>query len=277
MLNYATGIGELGQNELAEGSTFLLGELMKNETFRTIFAGRFAHYLNTIFSEEVLHEKLAVFEELYEPEMARNIARWQTPASMEQWRLEVQEMREFGAVRDDYVFAHLLDYFDLAGYADLDFKVEKGHTIKLYDKEVPLKDGSWTGRYLTGLPVRITVDGSPARLEVREGPASVNEEGELVIEGAGEAVISIQSEDGEGVGEIRVKAADVAQGETSLQPGQTLDWPSAIGKGTYATVSNPMIAGVSGNTFTAESGGKVLLTVHNKNDQVTAMEWIIIE
>jgi spore coat protein CotH len=74
-------------------STTLQVKLMENPEFEKIFVERYANFLNTIFKTDrmlkILDENVAIVE----PEMARQIARWGQPSSMNSWKNMVATLR----------------------------------------------------------------------------------------------------------------------------------------------------------------------------------------
>ncbi|WP_158736871.1 CotH kinase family protein [Alteribacillus sp. YIM 98480] len=254
-------------------ATFLLRTLLKNEEFRAQFAGKFAHYLNTHFDDKIVTEKLSEFEAMYEPEMEKNIDRWDEPESMEKWHENVEVMRQFGQVRDDYMYAHLMDYLQLDGYADLTFNIDGEHNVEIYGEEVPLENGQWEGTYLTGVPLEIRVDKKPAKLSSSDSDAAaVDEDGRLVISADGYAEIELASNDGEAIGTIQVAGSSVQKENITIESGETINWSEETNvEGAYASISNPDLGETDGEQFTAEGAGEGLLTIHNDNNEVTAM------
>ncbi|MFB4166106.1 CotH kinase family protein [Alteribacillus sp. JSM 102045] len=254
-------------------ATFLLRTLLENEEFRAQFAGKFAHYLNTHFDDEIVIEKLAEFEAMYEPEMERNIERWGEPESMDKWKKNVDVMREFGQVRDDYMYAHLFDYFDLEGYADLTFNVDGEHDIEVYGESVPLEDDAWKGTYAAGIPLEIRVDGKPAQLSSQDdSSSSIDEKGRLIPDASGKAEVELADNEGEAVGTIQVQGTAVQKETLTIEAGNEWNWADEMNTdGEYASISDSDIGEVDGETFNAEGAGEGLLTIHKENDEVTAM------
>lgn len=270
-LDFATEAGnDSWPNE--DWATFLLRNLLENKEFRSQFVGTFTHYLNTHFDAEKVTEKLDEFEAMYEPEMEKNIKRWEQPESMEDWKNSVSVMREFGSVRDNYVYAHLIDYFGLEGYADLTFQVEDGHSVEIYGEEVPAQNGEWTGRYLTDTPLEIRVDGEPAQLSRGHNDVAVDEEGHLTPHASADAEIELADNEGNVVGSIQVKGTTVEKQNVTLEAGEEWNWQEEVKtEGAYASFSNEDAGTVNDGRFTAEQAGSGLLTVHNEEDEVVGM------
>ncbi|WP_091657961.1 CotH kinase family protein [Alteribacillus iranensis] len=272
-LNFATEEGNTGWPN-PDWSTFLLRSLLENEEFRARFAGTFSHYLNTHFNEDRVTNKLDKFASIYQPEIERNIKRWNAPESMEKWQENVNVMREFGLVRDDYMYAHLVDFFDLSGYANMTVTVESDQQVEVYGKDIPMDSNKeWTGMYTADTPLEIQVEGKKAVLTAKENEGNlIDEKGRLVLPSKGNGELVISDHEGNRVGTISVEGIPVEKDTISLDVGEEFNWSEvASSKGTYATIDNPDLGDVNDRTFTAESAGEGLLTVHNEKDQVVSM------
>lgn len=91
----------------SKGSTYLLRNLLKNDTFRQQFYQRYSELSGTNFSEDYLLGRLAEFEERYASEMNRQIDRWNYPSDRADWEREVALLKEFLRQRKMYYEAHL--------------------------------------------------------------------------------------------------------------------------------------------------------------------------
>ncbi|WP_185819463.1 CotH kinase family protein [Salibacterium salarium] len=258
-------------------STMMLRTLLENKEFQSQFIGTFSHYLNTTFNEEKVVSKLDEFEAMYEPEMEKNIERWGEPDSMEQWRDNVNVMREFGQVRADYSYAHLIDYFDLDGYANLTFHMEGNHSLEVYGEEVPLENGEWSGTYAADTPLEITVDGEPAELSTNDDAVEIDEQGRIIPSVAADTEVEITDSNGESAGVIQITGEKVEKENITLEAGEEWNWQEELETdGAYASISNAGLGEMNNDTFTAEAAGDELLTVHNEDDKVIAMARIQI-
>ncbi|WP_240374358.1 CotH kinase family protein [Bacillus piscicola] len=270
-LDFATAEG--GQSwPNPDWATYLLRTLLKNEEFQAQFMGTFSHYLNTNFNEKRVTELLDEFEAMYEPEMAQNIKRWGEPESLEKWKKNIDVMRKFGKVRDDYMYAHLVDYFGLSGLTELTFSVEDGHRVQVYGEDVPVKDGTWTGTYTADTPLEVRVDGKPAILESASKKVDIKRQNRFSVSETGDAEITISDNSGEAIGTIQAVGIPIPKDTIRLRTGEKLNWTKKVSKeGAYASISNPALGKIEKGTFTAEKAGEGLLTIHNKKDEVIAM------
>ena len=88
-------------------STFLLRNLLKNESFRNAFIKRYLSLSTSVFSAENIIRKIDQYEILYASEMKRHINRWNYPSSMDSWREEIDKMRNYARKRPKYFKNHL--------------------------------------------------------------------------------------------------------------------------------------------------------------------------
>ncbi|MFB5661936.1 CotH kinase family protein [Alteribacillus sp. HJP-4] len=253
-------------------STFLLRSLLENEEFRAEFTGKFSHYLNTHFNSDRVTTKLNEYEELYEPEMERNIERWEAPADMNEWHEHVNVMREFGQERPDFMYAHLVDKFDVSGYLHLAFNMDSGHDIQVYGKEVPLENGEWSGKYIADSSLKIEVDGKPAVLSTENEDVDTDKNGNLTANASASAEVKVADSNGDEIGTIQVEGKNVEEDSISLEVGEDLNLAEAFGEqGQYAEISSPRLGDINEDTFTAKGNGEGLLTIHNEEDEVISM------
>jgi hypothetical protein len=103
------------------------------------------------------------FEELYDPEIEEQIHRWgNLEGSYKAWQENVAEVREFAMVRPTYVRQHIIDYFDLPGWARLTVQTQPTHgyirvnTIDITENAIGVQNpGNWSGIYFQGVPIEL--------------------------------------------------------------------------------------------------------------------------
>lgn len=95
-------------------STTLQVRLMENPEFEKIFVERYANFLNSIFKTDrmlkILDENVAIVE----PEMARQIARWGQPSSMNSWKNMVATLRRITSEKRGLMITSLQQNFNLS-------------------------------------------------------------------------------------------------------------------------------------------------------------------
>jgi len=130
----------------------LLNNLLKNEIYRNRFVSNFSIYLNTIFNEELVLEKIDYFRDLYSYDILMHSQRWQA-FNVARWHENIEVMREFARNRPYYQRQHLIEYFDLEGLINIEF-IDKNNNIKINEFEF---DGSYDGQYFKNIPLEIAV------------------------------------------------------------------------------------------------------------------------
>ncbi len=133
-------------------STFILRSLLKNESFRKEFLNRFADELNTSFSEERVEKKIDEFFALYEPEIDRQIERWNL--IKKEWKRQIYQMRVFGRKRPDYVRMHLMEEFDTGRLSSLSLESSPGGKV-IINNNINISTEPFTGQYFENVPISI--------------------------------------------------------------------------------------------------------------------------
>ena len=154
---------------------YLFRALLQNETFQHQYINRFADLLNSLFREEIVVNKINLFETIYKPEIEGQIHRWGQPAaSFEAWLSAVAEMREFALMRPWYVRQHLIDYFNLAGLSNLTLQADPAmgyvqvNTLTIQAGQVGVDvPAKWSGVYFQGVPLQLTAHPMPDHTFVR--------------------------------------------------------------------------------------------------------------
>jgi hypothetical protein len=161
-------------------ATVLFRNLIVNEDFRDRFVSRLADQLNTAFRPAHVIGLIDEFERRLEPEMAEHIHRWgwrkvsspyhQNPANLDEWKANVEVLRDFARRRPGYVWTHLGSNFGLerpvglrvdvsdagAGYVEV-------NSIHL-TADTPGVDADpfpWHGNYYREVPVRLVAHPAP--------------------------------------------------------------------------------------------------------------------
>ncbi len=96
-------------------ATFLLRNLLKNETFKRMFVTRYYELLDTVFAPERVRSLIDDMTEVIEPEMPRHIATWGDAGpdypDMDAWYHNVDVMRNFADKRADIAKYYLDEMF----------------------------------------------------------------------------------------------------------------------------------------------------------------------
>lgn len=145
-------------------STFLLRNLMYNQTFNQQFITRFADLLNTTFLPGRMVEIINTKKENIEPEMPDHIHRWNHPWSMWSWNAHINVMIEFAQQRPYYQRQHIREHFDIESDIDVSLDVNdtqagylRINTINITPDTpgVPEDPYPWTGIYFHNIPIEV--------------------------------------------------------------------------------------------------------------------------
>ena len=133
-------------------STFILRQLMKNESFRTDFINRFMDELNTTFTSERVASKIEDFYKMYLPEIDRHLKRWNL--SKKVWKHHIQRMRVFAQKRPAYVRMHLMEAFDTGNMSRLAVEIEGGGKVVI-NHNINISKKPFDGFYFENIPIHI--------------------------------------------------------------------------------------------------------------------------
>ncbi len=146
--------------------------ILDSDEVRWELLQRFAVHLATTAREERAAELIDRHAAAIEPEMPRQIIRWNMPGSMQEWRETITGMHDFARRRPEIMRGHLVDFFEEAdGTAELTISglTEESevtlHTVVLEDETpgVSVQDGNWSGILFTGVPVSLESQGADLR------------------------------------------------------------------------------------------------------------------
>lgn len=172
-LIYNTGLDYFGSNKVNPRdtlptfapnyphSTFMLRRMLEFDEFRYYFINRFADLLNTAFLEEIVHNKIATFEEKIMPYMEEHIARWNRP-SKDSLVEDVRLMKEFALNRPKYMRQHIIDFFALKGTVEISLETNnesgniKINSLLIDENTLGVSDEIWSGIYFKDVPVEIS-------------------------------------------------------------------------------------------------------------------------
>jgi len=144
-------------------STVLFRGLFENQEFQHAFIQRFASYLNTTFHEDRVLGIVDALKAQITPEIARHIERWNDKPNeviyndppipdTATWSARVELMREFAVKRPAYQRQHIIDFFGLAGLADLALHIADPQGGRVFIADVEMTDG-YTGPYFRNVPL----------------------------------------------------------------------------------------------------------------------------
>jgi hypothetical protein len=148
-----------------EATTFLLRRLLESASFKRDFINRFADLLNTVYEPAHTVARINQLAAVLEPEMQEHTARWRNPASLTEWRSNVQSLRAFAKRRPEFARQHLVRKFGLGGTAALSLGVaDSGQgSFRLNTIQIaPTPGTDWKGVYFKGNAITISAVPAPA-------------------------------------------------------------------------------------------------------------------
>ena len=87
--------------------SLIFNNLLENKLFREKFKSRYEYIITHYLTTEYVIQCIEYFEDLYQLEMERHIARWRYPGSIQIWRTNVEEMKDFIRKRPEIVLDQL--------------------------------------------------------------------------------------------------------------------------------------------------------------------------
>ncbi len=94
-------------------STFIIRNLLKNDSIREEYVNRFSHYLNTIFHPNQVIPLIDSIQNGIREEIPYHFDRWRS--SMEKWEDKVEGLRKYARLRPKYMRKFLAKKFNLGG------------------------------------------------------------------------------------------------------------------------------------------------------------------
>ena len=133
-------------------STFILRELLENETFEQKFINRMCDRLNTSFSSGHALGKLEDFHKQLKPEIQRQLDRWNL--SISEWNVHLERIREFAEKRPKYVRKHLAKKFDTGREVSVMVEATQGGRLVI-NETVDVFTEPMTGIYFEKVPIYV--------------------------------------------------------------------------------------------------------------------------
>ena len=141
-------------------STFLLRNLMQNNDFKIKFINHFCYYLNTRFKSINVSNHIDQVVNHITPEMPNHISRW--GGSFNEWNNQhISIIENFGAQRDDYVFDHLANQFNLNDTSNLTVSSFPEDAGTIFTSGQPIPDSQWIAKYFNGIPIELEAIPNP--------------------------------------------------------------------------------------------------------------------
>lgn len=147
-------------------STLIARRLLENDQYKNYFINRFADLLNTTFQPDRVEKIITEIESIFEPEIDEHIARWSNLIySHSIWTNNVQVMKDFAFLRDNFQRKHIKEKFNLEGNYDivLDISDEEHGFVRINTIDIKSETPGignnpyiWIGSYFKDIPVKLT-------------------------------------------------------------------------------------------------------------------------
>jgi len=153
------------QNPRSPDANFLMYSFVRNEEFLHYFVTRYADLMNTIYTRDVVVQKLVEAKAVLEPEINRHIQRWKYHDSflnygplnsMSDWYDNVATLEEFADLRTGYTRQNLNNNFDLGGEVELTVANNQPGAGYIRLNTITIVEPSFTGIYFREVPVTLT-------------------------------------------------------------------------------------------------------------------------
>jgi hypothetical protein len=156
-------------------STFLLRNLIRNQTFRKQFLQKFMYHMNTTFEPGRVIKQIRTFKETYAPQVLEHIYRWNNPDSYNAWNKSLQEIELFALRRPIEMLDQLQNLYQLPvnvypNPSSGEFIIDAGT-----DELIPLgiQIYSVRGQHIASYSYRNSREAQGARINLGEQPAGL--------------------------------------------------------------------------------------------------------
>lgn len=134
-------------------STLLLRRLLMNVSFKYDFINQFADFSNSIFSTQVVINKVSELKSVIESEIPRHIIKW-NQFNMNGWNSNIQVLNSFASQRLGYMRNHFIQKFGLNGLSEVNLTINDTSMGKVKLNTLTISDTAWSGIYFLGVPVK---------------------------------------------------------------------------------------------------------------------------
>ncbi|MCP4427154.1 MAG: hypothetical protein GY803_21925, partial [Chloroflexi bacterium] len=140
-----------GTNLATDGrDTILLRGLLQNPAFRARFLGRASELLNTTLAPEAVIAQIDALAAAIEPAIGFENGRWDDSATLTDWAVNVDQLRDFARRRPDIMRQQIVESLGLAGTAVVAVnQLSEGMNYLLLNNQ-RLDTLPWEGIYLHG-------------------------------------------------------------------------------------------------------------------------------
>jgi len=131
----------------------VLNKLRANAEFDQYYINRYVDLYNTAFRPEKMIGYLDTIEATMLPEMPQHCQRW--GGSVEEWRTNVNKIRNFINIRYSVIPQGLIDCYDLTGPYEVLVKSEPPEAGTIQLNSLLLSQNPWSGVYFGGIDLKL--------------------------------------------------------------------------------------------------------------------------
>ncbi len=124
----------------------------ENDHFRNMYFSRYADIANSAFSCETMIETLNRLESDIDPEMPRQMERWEGSGSYNEWKSNVDELRAYVEERCEFIHESLVEcHEELTDIYDITLMTEPDGIGEIDFSTLDIETFPWQGKYYGGM------------------------------------------------------------------------------------------------------------------------------
>ena len=165
-LDHNTILHYISNNRTDQDRT-LFSALLSHEPFKTEFYSRFAIYMGDILSPRATSHVIDSIRHLVEPEMLRHRNRWHGTQNLNNWNAGVDQLINWCNKRNDNVYDHLRNYFNLSAVIPMKAKAQEKIEYNSGDiiiNGIPIQNQGFDGKYFRNKGVNLRWNGDPKKV-----------------------------------------------------------------------------------------------------------------
>lgn len=179
MLAYATQTGNTDWPN-PDWSTYMLRNLLRNETFKYRFVNSMADRLNTTFLEANAIKIIDSLQAYIRTEIYYHSVRWDL--NYDQWATSIQTMKDFARERPQYVWSDYVDFFGFKGLFNLKLTISDNNAGTIALNSIKVSDFPWSGQYFQNVPITLEAIPKPGYRFVRWEGANTSTSASITID-----------------------------------------------------------------------------------------------
>ena len=173
----------------------LFNALLTQDSFRKEFYSHFALYMGDLLHYNSTSQVIDSIYTMLQPAMPEHIIRWQSEigwGDINTWHKEVSDMKKWCEDRNEEVYKHLKDFFDLGEIMKLTFEPdEESKTPAAYINGIRIEDSGLDASYFQGEEINLYYEGNSTLYEW-EITKTVDEETTVEVHNSRELTYNIQ-------------------------------------------------------------------------------------